>query len=158
MTMFARQPMAEEPYSGASGNGVAGCCCGGDTIGPCCGCTSMPHDYTVVMAGVTDGTCTGCGAAHNRTWNLIFNDSAPSDCRWFDTLGVVDPCDAIDSLGVEITCDGTYVYVKFAGDRSYASYRKLQVDWSCLGSNELDLYASDAGCANYPATVTATPA
>lgn len=158
MSMFGRMPFGVDPFSGASSQSVDCCCLRGGTGGPCCGCTSIPLQYTFSLANIGNGTCDINCVGYNGTWKIVLD--VPT-CVWTDTEGPSvrsqGPCSTINATGVTLLCDATHFLLTFAEDVTRVVYRKTRATWSCLGINILDLFSDDATCITFPATLTLTP-
>lgn len=145
---FSRQPFGVDPFSGASSAiDSIGCCC---VSGPtCCGCSSNPNTWQVIVSGVTNGTCSICNN-YNKAWSIPLQVST-DPCIWQDDNG--GGCDP-ESF-TKLTCDPTDFVLSF--DTDTAIYKRSRATWSCLGSNVMTLFSNNGSCATWPATVTVTP-
>ncbi len=160
MSMFSRQPIAADPYSGASGSGGSNCCCG--SAGGCYDCSPVPLDYSLIIAGVTNDRCANC-TIHNGTWTLRDDLLIREwNFQWFIACADIDDEPQYE---VNLACyeripgQGVWWYLGFGlGTVEYALYRKSTASWSCLGSNTLDFVRKSDACTNWPATLTVVPA
>lgn len=145
------------------------CCDGGlGEPGEPCGCTCSycsstsepaymaPCCWTVVISGITDGTCTDCSTL-NRAYYL-YQDSANS-CRWcclnvtgVDCLGSNDIC-----LTVYLDGDGHYKIRVDQGEHRWVKDYGLAAPLCCeIVGDELDSDTSGSDCDSSSATCTIT--
>ena len=134
-------------------------CCGcGTGSGDCdaCSCSSYPLQYTLVLSGITDNTCTEpheC-AELNSTWTLT---KVSGFCHWGVTTGL-RLC-GYEPTSIELRCNSVSGYweLDIQSNGSYAQWRLIIASWSCLGSNTLSLFTSNNSCNNWPSSVTLNP-
>jgi hypothetical protein len=163
MSLFSRQPIAAEEFSGASNADGAGCCCGGGggSCIPICGCASIPLAYSLPLSGITGGAgCSGTECTDlNNTWNLVFvvEGGQCGPCEWCKLTGVV--CQGVE-WEIHLGCSASKFRLSFStlGIPAGPLYTKAVADWSCLGQNTLTLETAAVDCSSWPASVTVTPA
>ena len=130
----------------------------GGTGGPCCGCETVPSQYTMTVAGITDALCSFCNA-YNGTFTLTLGDG----CLWKTEQGNL--CSGgFPSHVWQLSCDETNMYLRpqgaFATDPPGAitEYVLALSSWDCLGSNTLiQAFSSNLECNGWPASITINP-
>lgn len=147
------------------------CSCGGASGAPCtdaCDEGDAPAEFTVVISGITDDTCTECAANYNGTF--VLQQQAPlNPCKWkyeYDTP-VCDhggPFDVGEVLELELTESGGTVTIEVAwktGDGipaniiSWQATEPATID--CLFSGRVIPFATEAlGCLGASSTCTVT--
>lgn len=148
-----------------------GChCCGTPETGSYC-TVDCPDDtfkcWEIVIAGVTDGTCSDCNENYNGTWTLVWQ----SNCAWTAVINSSSVCGSTAPAAIQMnrggltpgTCSGTQpgsVVVNgpaFGG--AMATWELTDIgNFNCEGDNEYTLCSSRGECATWPTTITATPA
>ena len=138
---------------------VSPCGCGGRT--GCLYCVAAPNSWRLVVAGITNGTCSDCNNA-NGEFTLAFFQ--PVVCGW-----QVEPAFTFCGLAQHGTWQLTEAsfgaqdvfelsLIKGIADPAVvATYRVNRADWNCLGTNVMPLVSNSNHCNNYPATLTVVP-
>jgi hypothetical protein len=136
----------------------AGCCnCGsGDSSsggGGGCPCDGHPTaaQFRVASFALTNGSCTspGCGVFPS---SFICTHSLA--CQW-DAGTMPGPCGG--SIGASILAHGDGSADLNIGGSGTPGAVYHCASFNCNGVNTFSLVSNDGGCANWPATVTATP-
>lgn len=140
----------------------------GELTSECCGCAAMPANWSLVVAGVTNNTCSECNS-YNGTFTLAFfgtdNSGFGVECIWH--AGAINVCNpgGPENYIWHLQCYREFGYFELSpvmlgspGSTQAPVYRKSIASWNCLGANTLTLVTyDDTNCANWPATLTVTP-
>lgn len=113
-----------------------GCeCCGPAPPTGCAdtGCAVMPYQWSLTMAGLSDGLPSSGCASLNGTFTLTYYEPAGggADCEWRSPEGI--PFYVLRSTGSLTVIAG------------FATYG-IAAAWDCLGSNDFNLVTSSADC------------
>jgi hypothetical protein len=110
----------------------------------------LPRQWTVTVAGVTNGICARCTVA-NGTWTLDYVNAG--GCTWA-TPETID-CAGTQSIAL-IQDDAGSVRYRLTLS-AVAEYQCLYANWHCCGPNTFTRISTDPNCATSPATLVATP-
>lgn len=129
--------------------------------GPCCGCSSVPSQYTMIVAGITNGACTFCNN-YNGTFTLTLI-AGLTPCEWDSQFGTTC-ANGFPGVVWSLTCDSTYMRLSASGSfavsppGSQVVYKLALSSWDCLGSNTLIRdFTSTIECSGWPASLTVNP-
>jgi hypothetical protein len=128
-----------------------GCCCGGNDQ-TCCGCATYPDYWDVNVSG-QNGTIESCDCVNlGGAKRLVRNG-----CIWIHSD--VAACSPLGITTV-LACSGDDMIFKIITG-SFNQYQVAYIlplaSWNCNASNVMP-YDNSNMCANWPATVTLTPA
>lgn len=161
---------------------IGDCCCGAGGGGGAVCCvvcrlfSTLAREYTLTVAGITDGTfCENC-EEFNGTFTMhwrnagIFETTIGENCSWNDYYPDGEPC--FDPDGPRNICTHHYRWTmgivedppdvftfRLAPGTTFSTvvYELAATSWNCTGSNVMTRTILQEGiCNNFPATVTVT--
>ena len=147
------------------------CCCngsggGGGYEGPtiaCAGYDAIAAQWEVVIAGVTNGTCTNCTIS-NGTWILSDTLSGtPSLCAFAISPGFSSPMCGFFGGGTALALTievGGFAILQTTGVSTSNVPLRWRIDYASfdpLGPNVLTDFHAGTECQTQPSTVTITP-
>ena len=151
--------------------GTLGCPCCDDEPDPepiCGDCLTVPTEWRILSASITNGSCTNCAGILSTDQILPLLGTSP--CIWelerlYDVCGVVVQAKVtyhiqywpiqsgitFDQWRLDIT------YHRTAGSQDTFTYNLARADFDCLATNTMNLIASGPSC-SFPSTIQVEPA
>lgn len=145
-----------------------GCLCCGETCNLCDTGDTMSRCWEIAIAGVTNGTCTGCSAFNGTHVLEIINGSPTCEHNNDGTLSAncnnfPFGCVSDNPEFSMVINGGTWTLEIIAPTCSsqYATYSLTAgsgtSDFDCDGDNDFSKNFNGPNCGNFPNTITATP-
>lgn len=130
-------------------------------ITTCAQCPTAPAQWSMTVAGITNGFCTNC-ARWNGSWTLTnhtITGRAGGACYWSTPAEAgAAPClfAASNSPRWQLLLTATQAELTVDGGGG-GSWTLAIGSFNCTGTNVLSKVSADTDCNNWPATITIDP-